>query len=572
MTKHLLLLLSVAPFVQAAPALLEPLEGYSFGKLEEGAFLYADRNYQMYAPPAAIRGMNFLCAEIDGKVTINVQREGSLTVLTPYEGSPYSQAAILKQNGFTLREDIPPFQPHSSNACDVTRVWQKIVQKGESLTLGKWAIIAGFDVSNQSWKLSENVQRIVDSLKGTPYANYANDIAINRPDYLVFIPKQPMDVAKRDISKPGDTYNDHFQVIYKPQNQMLFAFWTQASKEADPDQHIAFAKSADKGKTWTDPVILAGSHNKKNPGLLASWQQPMISKSGRIYCLWNQQTTSAGPHCGQMFGAYSDDDGETWTPPKMVPMTVRMDNDPADPLIPPSWCNWQRPLRLGKDGRYFVGVSRHGKAPYDEKFGCKIDFLQYDNIDDDPPVEKIHLSHFSTNRAALTAPKLNDYEPAAEEAAIVKLPDGRLFAMMRSSCGSPLWSQSRDGGVTWEPTKQLKDRHGNPYKHPRSPCPLYDWKGCEAASGMYFALVHNTFDPSLPNAYQPRGPLYLIAGHFDPDAEQPIQFAEPKLFAPRKGGNSFYTSYTIIDGKGILWFPDKKFYLLGREIDESWFK
>jgi hypothetical protein len=84
--------------------------------------------------------------------------------------------------------------------------------------------------------------------------------------------------------------------------------------------------------------------------------------------------------------------------------------------------------------------------------------------------------------------------------------------------------------------------------------------------------VHNTFDPSLPNAYQPRGPLYLIAGHFDPNAEQPIQFTEPKLFAPRKGGNSFYTSYTVIDGKGILWFPDKKFYLLGREIDESWFK
>ena len=137
----------------------------------------------------------------------------------------------------------------------MTRVWQKIVQKGESLTLGKWAIIAGFDVSNQSWKLSENVQRIVDSLKGTPYANYANDIAINRPDYLVFIPKQPMDVAKRDISKPGDTYNDHFQVIYKPQNQMLFAFWTQASKEADPDQHIAFAKSICNAKQSGKPLV-----------------------------------------------------------------------------------------------------------------------------------------------------------------------------------------------------------------------------------------------------------------------------------------------------------------------------
>ena len=51
MIKHLLFLLSVAPFVQAAPALLQPFESYSFGKLQEGAFLYADRNYQMYEPP-----------------------------------------------------------------------------------------------------------------------------------------------------------------------------------------------------------------------------------------------------------------------------------------------------------------------------------------------------------------------------------------------------------------------------------------------------------------------------------------------------------------------------------------
>ncbi|MBR6323754.1 MAG: hypothetical protein IKR62_02140, partial [Victivallales bacterium] len=189
MTKHLLFLLSVAPFVQAAPALLQPFESYSFGKLEEGAFLYADRNYQMYKPPEAIRGMDFLCAEIDGQVPVKVLREGLLTVLTPYEGSPYSQAPLLKELGFTLREDVPPFQPHSSNACDVTRVWQKNVKAGESFTLKKWAIIAGFDLSNQSWKLSENVQHVIDTLKGTPYANYAHDIAINRPDYLVFFPK-----------------------------------------------------------------------------------------------------------------------------------------------------------------------------------------------------------------------------------------------------------------------------------------------------------------------------------------------------------------------------------------------
>ena len=69
------------------------------------------------------------------------------------------------------------------------------------------------------------------------------------------------------------------------------------------------------------------------------------------------------------------------------------------------------------------------------------------------------------------------------------------------------------------------------YLHPRSPCPIYDWKGPEAASGTYFAL-----------------------------------------FAERPNGNSFYTSYTLVDGKGVLWSPDKKFYLLGRLIGEKWFQ
>ena len=154
----------------------------------------------------------------------------------------------------------------------------------------------------------------------------------------------------------------------------------------------------------------------------------------------------------------------------------------------------------------------------------------------------------------------------------MKLPDGRLFAMMRSSIGHPVWSQSRDGGRTWSEAKPLLDRDGGtPYLHPRSPCPIYDWKGPEAASGRYFALVHQTFDFKGTTAYQQRGPLYLIAGEFKPGAEQPIWFKPPKLFAPRKNGNSFYTSYCLVDGKGVLWFNDMKFYLCGRIVGPEWF-
>ena len=57
-----------------------------------------------------------------------------------------------------------------------------------------------------------------------------------------------------------------------------------------------------------------------------------------------------------------------------------------------------------------------------------------------------------------------------------------------------------------------------------------------------------------------------------PDAEQPVWFLDPKPFADRPTGNSFYTSYTVQDGKGVLWFPDRKYFLLGREIGPEWFE
>lgn len=560
-------------FLPGDGAVLEPTP-VLVGTVEKDAAVFSDRTFLFLEPPAGLKGKTYLRASIDGGQAVTVKKGGLLDVITPAPGASCSRAAELEALGFTRVKAPDSFQCFGDKAIDRCRIYQKRVTAGESFKLNKWAIYTGFDPAGQTfYRPSERVKRVIDALKHDatrPDALAdAQDIQVNRPDYVVFVPHQPRDKDKRDPAKPGDTYNDHFQVI--AHDGGLFAFWTQASKESDIDQHIAFSKSADKGNTWSDPVILAGSPNKTHPGLLASWQQPMFSKSGRLYVLWNQQTTSRGPHCGQMFGIFSDDKGRTWSAPKLVTMQ-RMSRDPEDPLVPPSWCNWQRPLRLGKDGRYFVGVSRHGKLPAETKGGCTIEFLQFDNIDDNPMVDNIKLSWFSTNEHVLKVehPKFGS---AAEEVGLVKLPDGRLFGLMRTCAGHPFWTQSRDGGVTWSAPKPLLDRDGGtPYLHPRSPCPIYDWKGPEAGSGTYFALVHNTFDFNGGNEYQKRGPLYLIAGRFNPNAEQPIEFASPKLFAPRENGNSFYSSYTILDGKGVLWFPDTKFYLLGRVIGDEWFQ
>jgi len=584
--------LALPALALAAPARFAPVEA-PVGAIEFDAPVFNNRVFT-FSPEAAARlkGKSYFQFSNQDAIALTAETGGEVLVMTAEEKSKgLSKAPQLRQQGFVRIDG--GFQPFGANPADRAEIWQKTMAAGEKLELPKcWSVVCGFDGSNQKNRLkpleplTEKDLKIVSYLKGRPAERTPRDILVNKPDYVVFVPRhmgrgRDAKLTPAELAETGDTYNDHFQVIDDPKRGLLFAFWTQATWEGCTDQHIAFSKSADKGLTWTDPVVLAGSACRATPKLRASWQQPMLAKSGRLYCLWNQQTTSRPPHCGLLFGVYSDDCGDTWQGLEQVPFRERMDQDDADPFVPPYWCNWQRPLRLGADGRFFVGCSRHGKAPYDEKWSCKIEFWQFENIDENPPVGKIRLSHFAKNRDMLSPSKVEPIpgvtyfvpreDPAIEEAAIVKLPDGRLFAMMRSSIGCPVWSQSRDGGRTWSGAKALLDANGKPFPHPRSPCPLYDWKGPEAASGTYFALVHMKFDRNATTAYQDRGPLYLIAGTFDPAGEQPVRFAAPKLFAPREHGNSFYASYTVLDGQGVLWFNDKKYYLLGRKVGAEWF-
>ena len=80
-------------------------------------------------------------------------------------------------------------------------------------------------------------------------------------------------------------------------------------------------------------------------------------------------------------------------------------------------------------------------------------------------------------------------------------------------------------------------------------------------------MVHDTFDFNGLTAYQNRGPMFQRNGEYVPGAHQPVWFGEPVLFSPRDTGNSFYTSYTALNGEGILWFGDQKFYIFGKKMN-----
>lgn len=410
------------------------------------------------------------------------------------------------------------------------------------------------------------------------------ELNATKPDFVVFVPA----VTDTNVT---DTGNEHFLVFDGPDGSLM-AVWTQSSAEAQPDQHIAFARSTDEGKTWSPPRIIAGP-KKPGDGLMASWGYPLVSKSGRIYVLYSQHIGKFDcffHHTGWLHGVCSDDNGRTWSKPQNVPV-ARSINDNPDTNMPPNMLCWQKPLRLGKDGRYFAGFTRWTsfavrKNPTKSWISAdaRVEFMRFENVDDAPEVQGLKLSWFAANEKALAVPFPGHPEVSAcQEPTIVKLPDGRLFCVMRTASGSPFWSVSADLGETWtQPRRLLRKDGGQPLLHPLSPCPMYDVGGNTAGSGRYALFIHN--HDGHYQGYTPtdtgfhRRPVYLVPGRFQAGADQPVWFDEPRFFMDHKGVSlgrpgsngrldlALYSSFTV-RRQPVLWYPDRKFFLLGRVID-----
>ncbi|HQM48894.1 MAG TPA: sialidase family protein, partial [Candidatus Hydrogenedentes bacterium] len=136
------------------------------------------------------------------------------------------------------------------------------------------------------------------------------EIARTAPDYVVYRP------GSVDGST-FDTGNEHFLVFDGPDGSLM-AVWTQSSYEGKGDHRIMFSRSDDEGITWPAPLRIVGPA-RPGEGFMSSWGFPLISKSGRIYVLWNQYQgidDVVHQHTGTMDGCYSDDMGKSWSTPQ----------------------------------------------------------------------------------------------------------------------------------------------------------------------------------------------------------------------------------------------------------------
>ena len=377
---------------------------------------------------------------------------------------------------------------------------------------------------------------------------------------------------------------------YQPRSAQIRAVWTQSAVEGSGSNRIVIARSAD-GLRWSMPEFIVGARGPGEPQ--SSWGMPMYSRSGRLYLSYIQQSDHpdggvARVMSGDLAVTYSEDDGRTWSKPGIIELPrCRWDN--PDPTRSKCWWTQQAPVR-DAEGRYVMGFAMMSSPSLGrvdpvssayQKTDTHAAFLRFLNVDDDPEPTALRIS--VTPEDGLTVPKkMNPALSCAEEASPVLLPDGRLFATMRTLSGYMYYTVEENG--TWREPAPVLLGNGEPLPHPNAPCTMFALR-----DGRYLCLTNNNpgcrlgFDAFAVgegrvwnSTYIVRNPLYLTVGVYDPSARQPIRFGTPQAWldsgdvavGQRKKSSTapVYCALTEWRGKTMLWYPDRKYYILGREI------
>lgn len=403
------------------------------------------------------------------------------------------------------------------------------------------------------------------------------EIRRTEPDFVVYRPH-----AEKGFDDHG---NEHFHVFRV--RGVHCALWTMSAFEGTHTQRPMFATSEDGGRTWTAPkCILHDPIDPETGRNMGSWAAAAVSKSGRIYVFYAKHLGDGTDHeTGKMHALCSDDIGRTWSDEAPLPMPHDPEYDIDTPAKPVSLFPWQNALRLS-DGTVIMALSHNwkspGKNPEPRKWwpcmsgGCE--FMTILNIDDDPPPSELRLRFSARNEKGLNGPIRGDaIRRSGEEPALVELPDGRLFCAFRCVEGHVWYSVSDDKGASWRPTEMLRYRDGGEgVRHPYSPAPMF-----RTGDESYVLFTHNHegigadgITPDTKGNW--RNPLFMLRGRYVKDAHQPIWFDEPVKIMDNGGVKlermdlAMYADLTVEETGPVFWYPDRKFFLLGRKLAGVW--
>jgi hypothetical protein len=152
---------------------------------------------------------------------------------------------------------------------------------------------------------------------GTLYVAYAVPFNENRGIYLTqsadngatwSAPIKAFDAA-------GASWNsaDQPKLAYQANAGTMHLIWLRATAPGGVEsQAIYYARSTDKGKTWSEPVKLVEG--------MIDWPRIAVTGSGLMHIVWNQLPSKddGSPAPMSIWAQASDDGGRTWTAPQIM--------------------------------------------------------------------------------------------------------------------------------------------------------------------------------------------------------------------------------------------------------------
>ncbi|MBX6316355.1 MAG: exo-alpha-sialidase, partial [Isosphaeraceae bacterium] len=327
-------------------------------------------------------------------------------------------------------------------------------------------------------------------------------------------------------------YCDQPYVVITKDGNWLCTLTTGKGVEGQRGQHVVATISQDKGKTWSPLIDIEPADGPE-----ASWVMPLVAPGGRVYAFYtyNADNLREVPNCnaprlarrvdtlGKYVFKYSDDNGHTWSERRyeipMRPMRLDRENNAGGAIL----FFWGVGKPIVDRGRVFLGFAKVGKwglpGGMVRSQGC---FLRSDDLLTVADPAQAHWETLPDGDEGLRAPK----GPVADEANLVALSDGSLYATYRTIDGHPCAAYSHDGGHSWTPPAYMTYAPGGRrVKHPRAANFVKKF-----SNGKYLYWFHNHGgEPVHTGPWDPyagRNPAW-IAGGIERDGQ--ILWSQPEV-------------------------------------------
>ena len=233
-----------------------------------------------------------------------------------------------------------------------------------------------------------------------------------------------------------DNYEAFPDVIRTPEGELLLVYYAGPAHVGGSGV-VTLTRSSDLGKTWSAPRVICSTTKGDN-------RDPCLIRTdkGTLLCTMMTLWDRAAPTAMEVRIIRSDDNGETWTDPAVVPSPFHKLTACSSPII-------QTPggdLLLPVYGR----ETENGRPS-------------------DKPGERDKTAVLRSTDDGKTwgEPVFIDENPEKQnqEPSLCRLPSGRILCMMRNRGGV---SRSDDEGRTWSPISYLNWDLDSPYLYPVS--------------------------------------------------------------------------------------------------------